>query len=44
MSKTIASQDRHYESGCGKMSNQQASIKRATVEAKNKMAEWVSTR
>lgn len=41
--KTVSAQDRHYESGYGKMSNQQTSIKRATVEAKNKMAEWVST-
>jgi len=41
--KTVSAQDRHYESGYGKMSNQQTSIKRATVEAKNKIAEWVST-
>lgn len=41
--KTVSAQDRHYESGYGKMSDQQNSIKRATVEAKNKMAEWVST-
>ena len=41
--KTVSLQDRHYESGYGKMSNQQTSIKRATVEAKNKIAEWIST-
>ena len=41
--KTVSAQDRHYENGYGKMSDQQNSIKRATVEAKNKMAEWVST-
>jgi hypothetical protein len=33
----------HYESGFGKMSDKQTSIKRATVEAKNKIAEWVNT-
>lgn len=41
--KTVASQDMHYESGYGMMSNKQNSIKRATVEAKNKIAAWVST-
>jgi hypothetical protein len=41
--KTVSTQDMHYESGYGKMSDKQNSIKRATVEAKNKMAEWVST-
>lgn len=41
--KTITAQDMHYESGYGKMSDKQTSIKRATVEAKNKIAEWVST-
>ena len=41
--KTVSAQDRHYESGYGKMSDQQNSIKRATVEAKNKIAEWIST-
>ncbi|HKL56868.1 MAG TPA: hypothetical protein VJ854_00590 [Sphaerochaeta sp.] len=41
--KTVSSQDMHYESGYGKMSNKQISIKRATVEAKNKIAAWVST-
>jgi len=41
--KTVSLQDRHHESGYGKMSNQQTSIKRATVEAKNKIAEWIST-
>ncbi|NBK26313.1 MAG: hypothetical protein EOM15_09685 [Spirochaetia bacterium] len=41
--KSVTSSDRHYESGYGKMSNQQNSIKRATVEAKNKMAAWIST-
>lgn len=35
--------DRHHETGYAKMSDQQNSIKRATVEAKNKMAEWVQT-
>jgi hypothetical protein len=41
--KTVSTQDMHYESGYGKMSDKQISIKRATVEAKNKIAEWVST-
>ena len=41
--KTVSAQDMHYESGYGLMSNKQNSIKRATVEAKNKIAEWVST-
>ncbi|HHT80520.1 MAG: hypothetical protein WCS35_02440 [Sphaerochaeta sp.] len=41
--KTVASQDMHYESGYGKMSNKQISIKRATVEAKNKIAAWINT-
>ena len=41
--KTVSSQDMHYEAGYGKMSNKQISIKRATVEAKNKIAAWVST-
>lgn len=41
--KTVSAQDSHYESGYGKMSDRQNSIKRATVEAKNKMAEWIST-
>ncbi len=41
--KTVSDQDMHYESGYGKMSDKQISIKRATVEAKNKIAAWVST-
>lgn len=41
--KTVSGDDRHFESGYGKMSDKQTSIKRATVEAKNKIAEWVST-
>ncbi len=41
--KTVVAQDLHYETGYGKMSDKQTSIKRATVEAKNKIAEWVST-
>ncbi len=41
--KTVSAQDVHYESGYGKMSNKQNSIKRATVEAKNKIAAWIST-
>lgn len=41
--KTVSAQDVHFESGYGKMSNKQNSIKRATVEAKNKIAAWVST-
>ncbi len=41
--KTVSSQDMHYEAGYGKMSDKQISIKRATVEAKNKIAAWVST-
>lgn len=41
--KTVSSQDMHYESGYGMMSNKQNSIKRATVEAKNKIAAWVQT-
>ncbi|MFA5448087.1 MAG: hypothetical protein WC233_07395 [Sphaerochaeta sp.] len=41
--KTVSTEDMHYESGFGKMSDKQTSIKRATVEAKNKIAEWVNT-
>ncbi len=41
--KTVSDQDKHYEAGYGKMSDKQISIKRATVEAKNKIAAWVST-
>ena len=41
--KTVSSQDMHFESGYGLMSNKQNSIKRATVEAKNKIAAWVQT-
>jgi len=41
--KTVSSQDMHFESGYGMMSNKQNSIKRATVEAKNKIAAWVQT-
>ncbi len=41
--KSVISQDQHFESGYGKMSDRQNSIKRATVEAKNKIAQWVST-
>ncbi len=41
--KTVSAQDRHYESGYSRMSDRQTSIKRATVEAKNKIAEWIST-
>lgn len=41
--KTVSAQDMHYESGYGKMSDKQISIKRATVEAKNKIAAWIST-
>lgn len=41
---SVQAQDMHYESGYGKMSDRQNSIKRATVEAKNKIAEWVSTK
>ncbi len=41
--KTVSAQDVHYETGYGKMSDKQTSIKRATVEAKNKIAEWIST-
>jgi len=41
--KNVSSQDVHYESGYGLMSNKQNSIKRATVESKNKIAAWVST-
>ena len=41
--KTVSTQDRHFESGYGKMSDKPNSIKRATVEAKNKIAAWVST-
>ncbi|MGE4584404.1 MAG: hypothetical protein AB7C91_07140 [Sphaerochaeta sp.] len=43
VSKTISTQDVHYETGYGKMSDKQNSIKRATVEAKNKIAAWIST-
>ena len=41
--KTVSTQDVHFETGYGKMSDKQNSIKRATVEAKNKIAAWVST-
>jgi hypothetical protein len=41
--KNVQAQDMHYETGFGRMSDKQTSIKRATVEAKNKMAEWIST-
>jgi len=41
--RTLPTQDMHYETGYGKMSDKQNSIKRATVEAKNKIAAWVST-
>lgn len=41
--KTVSSQDMHYEAGYGKMSDKQISIKRATVEAKNKIAAWIRT-
>ncbi|WP_320127481.1 hypothetical protein [uncultured Sphaerochaeta sp.] len=41
--KTVTKQDMHFETGYGKMSDKQISIKRATVEAKNKIAEWVRT-
>lgn len=41
--QSVISQDHHFESGYGKMSDRQNSIKRATVEAKNKIAQWVST-
>lgn len=41
--KAVSTQDMHFESGYGKMSDKQISIKRATVEAKNKIAAWVST-
>ena len=40
----VSTQDLHFESGYGKMSDRQNSMKRATVEAKNKVAEWVSTK
>ncbi len=39
----VSAQDLHYETGYGKMSDRQNSIKRATVEAKNKIAEWINT-
>ncbi|ADY14216.1 hypothetical protein [Sphaerochaeta globosa] len=41
--KSVVSQDTHNKNGYGKMSDRQTSIKRATVEAKNKIAEWIST-
>lgn len=41
--QSVISQDYHFESGYGKMSDRQNSIKRATVEAKNKIAQWIST-
>lgn len=41
--KTVSTQDVHFETGYGNMSDKQNSIKRATVEAKNKIAAWVST-
>ena len=41
--KTVSTQDMHFETGYGKMSDKQNSIKRATVEAKNKIAAWIST-
>ena len=41
--KTVSTQDMHFETGYGKMSDKQNSIKRATVEAKNKIAASIST-
>lgn len=41
--KTVSTQDVHFETGYGNMNDKQNSIKRATVEAKNKIAAWVST-
>ncbi|MGI6432562.1 MAG: hypothetical protein ACOXZ4_01665 [Sphaerochaetaceae bacterium] len=41
--KSVVSQQKHYESGYGKMSDRNTSIKRATVEAKNKIAQWLNT-
>lgn len=39
----ISTQDVHYVAAYGKMSTTQNSIKRAQAEAKNLLAEWVST-
>ncbi|MGH0052771.1 MAG: hypothetical protein ACQ5SW_05200 [Sphaerochaetaceae bacterium] len=41
--KTVSTQNMHFETGYGMMSDKQTSIKRATVEAKNKIAAWIST-
>ncbi len=39
----ISTQDVHYATGYGNMSNKQNSIKRAQAEARNLIAEWVNT-
>ena len=39
----VSTQDVHFAAGYGKMSTLQNSIKRAQAEAKNLIAEWVST-
>lgn len=41
--KAISAQDRHYETGYGKMSDKQMSINQATIEAKAKISGWLST-
>lgn len=41
--KDLSNNKTHYVVGYGKMSNLQNSIKRAQAEAKNLLAEWVST-
>lgn len=43
VSKTISTQDVHFENGYGKMDDKQNSIKRATVDAKSKISERIRT-
>lgn len=40
--KSFNDGDKHYESGYGKMSDRQTSMKRAVADARNKIASWVS--
>ncbi|MFA5570022.1 MAG: LPP20 family lipoprotein [Sphaerochaetaceae bacterium] len=41
--KNVSSKDKFYATGYGKLSDRQASIKRATLEAKNVIAEYIET-
>lgn len=41
--KAVIDDEMHYEAGYGLMSDRQNSLKRATVEAKSKIAAWINT-